>query len=142
MCQVGLKLKFTPVPSHLATNHKVMSTRGPQFASPSLADDTVLIPSNDLTAAHLVVFALHALLLFTLYFTQKYCSDFRQVSSFLWLSTMVAMTLSLWALIPHSISKDVVQPGLALTNLAYTVDKRFVLAYPVNAPPPNSHAHG
>ena len=104
--------------AHLATNHEVMLSGGPQFAFPSLKDDTVLIPSNDLTAAHLVVFVLHAALLFTFYYTQKYCSDFRRVSSFLWLSVMVAMPLSLWALIPHSINKDVFQPGLALTLLA------------------------
>ena len=49
--------------AHLATNHEVMTARGPQFASPSPADVTMLIPSNNLTATHLVVFLLHAALL-------------------------------------------------------------------------------
>ena len=78
-----------------------MLTGGPQFASPGPEDVTMLIPSNNLTAAHLVVFVLHAALLFTFYITQKYYLDFRRVSSLLWLSTLVVMTLLLWALIPH-----------------------------------------
>ena len=81
--------------AHLATNYEVMSTRGPQFASPSPADVTMLIPSNNLTAAHLVVFVLHAVLLFTFYIIQKYCFGFRRVSSFLYLSNMVTMPLLL-----------------------------------------------
>ena len=101
--------------AHLTKNHKLMSTWGRNLPLPAL-HVTILLPSNNLTAAHLVVFVLHAALLFTLYFTHKYCLDFRQVSSFIWLSTMIAMPLSLWALIPHSINEDVFQPGLALTE--------------------------
>ena len=97
--------------AHLAKNHEIVSTRALKFASPSPADDTMLITSNNLTAAHLMVFVLHAAQLFNFYITQKYCLDFRKVSSFLWLSTMVAMPLLLWALILHSINKDVFQPG-------------------------------